>query len=393
MDLIQLDKAFLSYERKLRVQERLRRLLGVKEVARPTYERYITGAIERFDREKTGFMTLNHDNPFGAEFRQRFKARTGDDSLAPLPYTELLPEHRIGQSLKSAIRRLSREYCPEPLPVTLAEARVEVTDKSWMTRLVKKTGLFFGAEMVRITRIDPRWIYSNVDISHQYAILVVVTHDRAFSGTSPSHLSGATVTDTYSRLKFITTRLADFIRGLGYEANSSDVTGSNTELLLVPMAIDAGIGEYSRSGIVLSPEFGPNMRIQPVTTDLPLEVDKPVSFGVEEFCLVCEECALYCPAQAIPFGSSTGVPPGEHNNPGYLKWYLNAERCLTFWAANKKRWTDCGGRCFVVCPWNKPVVPFHNMVRWAAIHSPSVVKKMLVQGDKMVNGRTNKIKD
>lgn len=387
-----LDEALLPYEEKLKAQERWRRRLGVREVERPTYEKDIIGPIERFDRRKTAFATLMTDNPFGEEFRKQFKARTGSDSREPLPYTELEPEDRIGQSLTSAARRLCWEYHPETLPLTPAEGRVEVTDKAWMTRLVKKAALFFGAEMVRITKVDQRWVYQDVDIPHKYAIIAVVSHDRTLISTSPSHLSGLAVADTYSRLKFITTQLADFIRGLGYDAAYRETLGDKTEMLLVPMAIDAGIGELARTGRVLSPEFGINMRLKAVTTDLPLEADKPISFNVHEFCMACESCAVYCPANAVPFGPPTEAPLGIYNNPGVRKWYINAERCLTFWAINRRKWTSCGGRCISVCPWNKPLVPSHNIVRWAAIHSPTVVKKMLVWGDKVFYRRKKSLK-
>lgn len=392
MDLSQLEEALLPYEKKLRAQERLRRLLGVKEVEQPTYEKYITGPIERFDRRKDSFNLLMPDNPFGEETRKRFKARTGYDSRASLPYCKLEPEARIGQSLTSAAWRLCRDYHPETLPVTPPDGRLEVTDKAQMSRLVKKVALFFGAEAVRITRVDQRWVYQDVDLTHKYAILVVVSHVNSFIDTAPSHLSSAAVPHTYSPLKFITTQLADFICGLGYNAAYHENVGPNVKMLLVPMAIDAGIGEFARNGRVLSPEFGINMRLQAVTTDLPLEMDKPISFGVHEFCMACENCATYCPANAIPSGPPTDVPPGIYNNPGLRKWYTNAEKCLTFWSINKKKWTSCGGRCISVCPWNKPLVPFHNMVRWLAIHSPAVVKRMLVWGDKMTNRRQRSLK-
>jgi reductive dehalogenase len=369
-------------------------MLGVREVDRPTYERYITGPIERFDRRKTAFMAIAPDNPFGEEIRNRFKARTGYDSRAPIPYSELdEPEDRIGQSLTAAAWRLCRDYYPDTLPVTPPEGRVEVADEAWMARLIKKVALFFGAEMVQITRIDQRWVYQDVDIPHQYAILAVVPHVPGFLETAPSHFSAAAVADTYSRLKYATTQLADFICGLGYDAAYRETLGSNPEILLVPMAIDAGIGEFSRVGRVLSPEFGINMRIKAVTTDLPMEIDKPISFGVHDFCMSCENCAIYCPANANPFGPPTDEPLDIYNNPGLRKWYVNAERCVTFWAINKKKWTSCGGRCIDVCPWNKPVVPFHNLVRWLAIHTPSPLKKIFAWSDRVVYHRRRSLKE
>ncbi|MDH4265172.1 MAG: reductive dehalogenase [Deltaproteobacteria bacterium] len=383
-EMQKLEDALRPYEKKLQSQEKLRRLLGVNEVERPTYERYIIKPIERFDRRKNAFLTLLANNPFGAEFRTRFRERTGVDHYSsPLPYSELSPEDRIGQSLTAASWRLCREYEPKSLPITDSGGRVEITDRVEMTRLIKKVALFFGAELVRITRIDPRWIYQDVDISHPYAIIAVVSHPRPLNQTSPSHLSSLAVAHTYSNLKFITTQLADFIRGLGYDAVYRETLGRNPEMLMVPMAIDAGVGEFARNGRVLSPEFGINMRLKAVTTDLPIEPDKPISFGVHEFCLSCEECARQCPAGAIPFG-----PPSEkladplHNNPGFRKWYIHAERCLTFWAVNRKKWSTCGGRCINFCPWNKPIRFWHNMVRWAAIHSPAKLKRILALADR-----------
>ncbi len=339
-------------------------------------------------------MALEPDNPFGETYRRQFKARTGHDTWTdPLPYGELDPLDRVGQSLGSAAWRLCREYLPKPRPVTSAEGRFEMNNTGQMTRLIKKAALFFGAEMVGITKLDPRWVYKDIDISHKYVIVVAVPHTRSLNNTAPSHFAWTSVGDVYSRLKFITTQLADFICGLGYDAMYRETLHWNPEMLMVPIAIDAGLGEFARNGRVLSPEFGINMRLKAVTTDLPLRVDKPISFGVHKFCMACESCATFCPANAIPFGSPTETPPSSlFNNPGFRKWYVRADRCLTFWAVNKKKWLSCGGRCMVVCPWNKPLTLHHNIVRWMAAHSPTIVKKALVRADKVVYGRKKSIR-
>jgi len=380
-----LEKAFSPYEKILRAQERLRRFLGVKEVDHPTYNRYIDGPIDRFDWRKNAFAVLKPENPFGEEYRKKFKARTGyNDWEAPLPYSDLEPEDRIGQSLGEAAWRLCRNYLPKTLPVTLPEGRLEIDDKAWMSRLIKWAALMFGAEMVRITELDQRWVYKGVDIPHKYAIVVVVHHARNLNKIAPSHFSSPSVASVYSRLKFITTQLADFICGLGYDAAYRETLGHGPEVLMVPVAIDAGVGEFARNGRVLSPEFGINMRLKAVTTDIPLAVDKPISFGVHNFCMACETCADYCPSNAIPHGPPTQTPPSLiFNNPGFSKWYVRADRCLTFWATNKRKWLTCGGRCIAVCPWNKPLAWYHHLVRWAAIHSPMFFKRVLIWADRM----------
>jgi epoxyqueuosine reductase len=336
------------------------------------------------------------DNPFGGEHRKRLKARTGCSSLVEvqeyLPYEELAPADRIGQSLEKTSWRLVREYHPTTVEPTAPEGRLKITDTAWMSRFIKKIAMFFGAEMVFITRVDPRWVYANLEIDHQYVIMVVVTHFRGLNDTAPSHLAGAAAGDTYSRLKFIASRLADFIAGLGYEAAYRETLATDEpEMLVVPTAIDAGVGEFARSGHCLSPEFGINMRMKPVTTNLPLQVDSPVSFNIHDFCTVCENCANYCPANAIPRGAPAG-PVDIYNNTGFQKWYISGERCLRFWAANKGGWTSCSGRCLAVCPWNKPLNPFHNTVRWLAIHSPNWFRRLLVWADRKLYHRTRKLR-
>ena len=145
MDLKLFDKALRTYEANLQRQEKRRTRIGVREVERPTYEKYIVGPIERFDHRRNAFMATIPGNVFGEEMRQRLKAR-GIDACIPLPpppYGELEPEDRIGYSLNTAARRLCREYHPQPLPLTPPEGRIEVNDRGQMSRLIKKVALFF----------------------------------------------------------------------------------------------------------------------------------------------------------------------------------------------------------------------------------------------------------
>ena len=389
-----LEKALLPYEKQLQKQEAFRKRLGVKEVDQPTYQRYITGNIERFEKERMAFLCMRPGNPHGEALRKKFKTRTGHDHyLTPLAYEELDVEDRFGRSLADAGYRACCEYDPVPFPVTPEAGRVEVQDPAWMSRIIKKMGLLFGAEMVRITKLDQRWTYKDVDISHQYAIVVVVQHKPSLIDLAPSYFSWASSADVYSRLKLITTQLTDFIRGLGYDAMYRETRGGGEpELNMVPIALDAGVGEFCRTGRVLSPEYGNNMRLKAVTTDLPLLPDKPIDFGTHDFCMACESCAKFCPSGAVPKGEPTDdIPNPVHNNPGFCKWWINAEKCIIFWGMNKRKWPSCGGKCIAVCPWNKPMNRFHNTVRWLAVHTPNFMKKLLVRGDEIVYRRQKKI--
>lgn len=117
--------------------------------------------------------------------------------------------------------------------------------------------------------------------------------------------------------------------------------------LSVPLAIDAGLGELGRNGLLITPEYGPCVRLCKLFTDLPLEPDKPIEFDVTDFCNQCDNCAAACEADAIQSEiepSFTVACPS--NNPGILRWAVNHDKCYSFWIENGG---DCSS-CIAVCP-------------------------------------------
>ena len=72
--------------------------------------------------------------------------------------------------------------------------------------------------------------------------------------------------------------------------------------LVIPMAIQAGLGEYARNQLVITPEFGPRLRFSKIFTDMPLKSDKPRRPGVVKFCDICTKCVDACPVKALPSG-------------------------------------------------------------------------------------------
>jgi len=157
-------------------------------------------------------------------------------------------------------------------------------------------------------------------------------------------------------MAFIAGLLAQYIRGLGYQA----IPMGNDTACSIPLAIDAGLGELGRNGLLITPEFGPRVRLCKVFTDLPLVPDRPIEFGVWDFCLKCKRCAEECPSQAIMRGEPTERPHSISNREGVLRWPIDAERCFAFWAAHG---IDCSN-CIRVCPFNKPPGWLHSAVRW-----------------------------
>jgi epoxyqueuosine reductase len=217
-----------------------------------------------------------------------------------------------------------------------------------MSRIIKQAAKLFGASLVGICKLDRRWLYAEADVPESLETVVVIgiKMDAESIDTSPAAPASAATGVGYSKMAFTLSLMGEFIRNLGYTAWQC----GNDTALSIPLAVDAGLGELGRNGLLITPQYGPRVRICKVFTDLPLAVDKPIAFGVKEFCRKCKACARNCEAEAI---SSSDEPSYDvacrSNNPGALKWYVNVERCYEFWCQNG---IDCS-TCIKVCPYNK----------------------------------------
>jgi reductive dehalogenase len=159
----------------------------------------------------------------------------------------------------------------------------------------------------------------------------------------------------YSKIGWCTSSVATFIRELGYRA----IPCGNELGLNIPMAVDAGLGEMGRHGLLITREFGPRVRIGKVFTNLPLEYDSPIDIGVQKFCEACGLCADACPSNAISTGPRTDRAHDVSNSEGLMKWPIRAMNCFDWWVKNGN---GCSV-CIRVCPWNKTNNILHKIVR------------------------------
>lgn len=239
------------------------------------------------------------------------------------------------------------------------------------TAELKRAGRFLGADALGICDFDERWVYTH-NYSRQnltdkvmdlpegmtHAVVIVNEMDRATIETVPSALSGAATGQGYSRDIIAVLSITQYIRNLGYRA----VASLNDTALSIPLAIQAGLGQYGRHGLLITPEFGPRVRIAKIFTDLPLIADRPIDFGVTETCNICQRCSSACPVKAIPFDApSFERHDGVSHLKGVKKWTINAAQCFKFWA---NQGTDCS-ICIRVCPYNRDFSkPINRALRW-----------------------------
>lgn len=346
--------------------------------------RYIQGEVKKFNQKNDGFKRPFWD-PKMVEIKEKFY------------FSKVLPKNKPGYELKdqSAVNAswlVDSKYANGnnggrqglyewewdgcfDFPRVPRGSRTRESDPWVLTSQVKKMASFFGSSLCGICRVDKRWLYSSAFIGDKdggraepvnfpetckYAVVLAFEMDYEAIQYSPAHPSSVAVGLGYSKMAFTSGLLAQYIRGLGFQALPS----GNDTACSIPLAIDAGLGEIARNGLLVTPGFGPRIRLAKIFTDMPLVPDTPIEFGVWEFCRICKKCAIHCPSNSIEKGDPTGEPHNISNRKGILKWNVNAETCLSWWARNG---TDCSN-CIRVCPFNKPGGVLHDLVRYGISH-------------------------
>jgi reductive dehalogenase len=183
---------------------------------------------------------------------------------------------------------------------------------------------------------------------------------------APTPLGAMTTAMAYDRNNFITHRLQSFLKGIGYIGLGEQ--GINALGIAPAFGAMAGLGEVGRINRLITPEYGPMVRVFKMVTDLPLAPTKPIDAGILNFCKACKTCAEYCPSGALSFDTEPSWDvKGDWNNPGHKAWFENSIACRSYWY---EVGTNCG-ICFSVCPFSQKDKAFiHQMVQATVATTP-----------------------
>jgi len=361
-----------------------------KQLEKPKYE--LAGQVERFD-EADNVQARGEMEP-DSELWKRYYEKHPNLEKQGRALLKLPGMGRVGPpqdlfmlaATMGTIGILGRDEVVDGVP---APEKIEIEPER-ASEKIKGFARHLGAETVRIGPLNQAWVYTHVgrshhpgkvigppiDLPHQHAIVFAIPLKKKMIKCAPQLPVTLEVMNKYKRLAAISVTVAGYIRSLGYSARAHNV--SNYQIIIPPVAIDAGIGELARNGVVISAEYGNAFKMAAVTTDMPLAHDKPVDIAVDEFCRECRICAEYCPAGAIPKGDKTVTR-------GVRKWQLNDIACYNyFWRCG----TDCGV-CLAVCPWSRPRSFPHNAILWGVQHS-RLFRKLTIKADNILGNRKRK---
>ena len=196
----------------------------------------------------------------------------------------------------------------------------------------------------------------------KYAILFVIQYDNSMVKLAPSKLTDAITGKAYDQADIVRYRLQAFLNSMGYECCGGGLLG----LVARPAwGVIAGLGEYGRLHTLLTPEWGPGIRMsQVVYTDMPVTPTNPIDFGGNRFCYTCRRCSDGCPVDAIDkekepgfeitSANSTGGNPDHldpkrfNGSPAYARWPFNHFACNSYWFDTDSSCSICNGVCVFV---------------------------------------------
>lgn len=327
----------------------------VRDVDKPPYV-VDKNKLRRFDSRNTISRRVAWDTSwqgYGRKYNERMLdvIAQGKFGYGVFEFSLFDASMHLFKALKGG-KDIHYEPSPEPIRVLWDEVRDRISkdmeDARTFTSYVKKAAKIFGASLVGICKLNRDWIYADVELPSDYEYVVVMAIEMIpeLVKLSPSALSAVATGVGFSKMTFLVTTLSKFIQNLGFKA----IPSINDIALNIPLAIDSGLGELGRNGLLVTPQYGPRVQLCKVFTNMPLEPDRPIEFGVKEYCKKCKKCARECEAGAISMDDEPSYEiKCKSNNPGALKWYVDVEKCYLFWCENSSICTDC----IKVCPYSK----------------------------------------
>lgn len=346
--------------------------------------------MKKYDERETLFSRINleKDTVEYNEFYSKNKdLKVKDDSLRRISFRHVLRKSDKFKDLFFPLTENNKLYIKSLHEMV---ENFEVKDKEidipkGFSNNIKEIAKYYGATDVGIVKLDEYSYYShhgglniglgidnyNEKIVPKYktGIIFTVKMDLDMMNRAPNFEELLTTEQAYLRVAEICARLALYLKSIGYDAFAN-----NSEIYLgplVPLAYDAGLGEIGMSNHLITLEHGDNVRLGAVFTNIELDIDKPIDFGLEDFCKSCALCLINCPSHSITHHKRVV------NGRGFYKFDENS--CFDLWT---KTGTDCGV-CIQSCPFTQGI-DLDKVKRMN--NNPSLMKE-LVEEHLEIHGR------
>jgi epoxyqueuosine reductase len=167
-----------------------------------------------------------------------------------------------------------------------------------------------GVGPIGFTKLPRDLIFQGFGVKFDNAIVLAMEMDEEKICKAPSQETMNMVFGTYDNLGIAANRVAAYLREQGYAAQADHPLGGL--VLFPPLAQIARIGWVGKHGLLITPEYGPRVRLATVYTSIQ---NLPFTGGnvhgwIDDYCKICGLCIKQCPTNAIldePIVQQTGL--------------------------------------------------------------------------------------
>lgn len=314
--------------------------------------------MKKYDERETLFSRVSLEKKSN-EYREFYKKnptyRKKDDALRGISFRRKI---RKSEEFKDIFLPLTGNNKLMTSGIFNAARSFKVSNKRQelpksFAKNIKEIAKYYGATDVGIAKLTDANYYShfaglneNVGIKGNYgepikpsyktAIIFTRKMDLEMMNRAPHYEELMTTEDAYLHVALTGARLEMYLKSLGYKSES--VNGEYYLTPLVPIALDAGLGQIGMCNHIVTKEHGNNVRLGAVFTTMELEYDNEIDYGLHDFCKKCALCLMNCPTKAI-----THL---QREVNGRIFYKFDDNKCYEGWT---KMGTDCG-TCIQACP-------------------------------------------
>ena len=156
-----------------------------------------------------------------------------------------------------------------------------------------------GVDKIGYTKLTPELILENQELLYSNVIVIIKEMNKNLIAIAPHKKTMAMIMKTYFQMGKQVNKLSKFLRKKGFSVHAGPALGG---LSVYPvLAQRADLGVIGRHGLLITPEFGPRVRIAVIYTNITnLPFAKTKSYGwISDFCQNCVSCMQACPTNAI----------------------------------------------------------------------------------------------
>lgn len=155
-----------------------------------------------------------------------------------------------------------------------------------------------GVVSIGYAQVSPELINTE-ELLYSNAIVLTLEMGKDIIEAPPGPEAQQLNDATYAKLGYITYALSDFIRANGFATQVAHPYGSMVGFSLLGQK--AGLGWIGQSGLLITPELGPRIKISAIFTNIEnLPFKKPDNHSwIIDYCEKCGKCIKACPEKAL----------------------------------------------------------------------------------------------